>query len=331
MQTLLVTLQPQTALATLPYGDTLLGQLCWALRNRHGDDWLRQRLEGYTSDRPFLVVSDLLPAGYWPRPHLPANMLAGDSRSQDRKADKKKIWLPRDGWQQPLQQWLQACKTEKEVWPEFEQNGKRVRHGRITESQPHNAINRITGTTGEEGFAPYAVEQIWFPPGAQLELWLLHDPQRLPQPLLEQALEDIGSVGFGKDASIGLGKFGLIKVDSQQRLPMQPNSNSWLTLGPCAPQGGGFNPQRSYYQLFTRFGRHGDVAALTGQPFKSPVLLVQAGAVLTPQQQPLWSGQNWVGQGLGGDGSISRGKPETVQQGYCPVVGIDIGGELSND
>ncbi len=104
----------------------------------------------------------------------------------------------------------------------------------------------------------------------------------------QQCLIDIGDFGFGKDASIGLGKFEVVDFQAKP-LPAQSNANACLTLAPCAPQGLGFDSQRSYYQLFTRFGRHGDVAVhQEGKPFKNPVLLAQTAAVFyTPPPKPV--------------------------------------------
>ncbi|CAK0771646.1 CRISPR-associated protein Csm4 [Gammaproteobacteria bacterium] len=312
MKTLLVTLNPLTAFATPPYGDTLFGQLCWALRNRHGEDWLSERLQGYTQGKPFLVVADLFPSGYWPRPHLPPGLFPSQTENEeDRKAERKRVWLPRQEWKDPLAAWIQKGKAEKEIWSKDRRN----------RPQSHNTINRLTGATGDgiDGFAPYSVEQTWFPPEALLDLWLVHDPDRLTREQLETVLQDVGLAGFGKDASTGLGKFA-VKEIVEDSLPCQEESNAWLTLGFCAPQGCGFDSDRSYYQVFTRFGRHGDVAALSGHVFKSPILLARAGAVLTPKDA--FQKVSFVGQGLGGDGSLSKAIRETVHQGYAPVVGI---------
>ena len=128
----------------------------------------------------------------------------------------------------------------------------------------------------------------------------------------------MGATGFGRDASIGLGKFAVLEV-VETGLTAQTDANAYLTLAPCAPQGCGFLPDASRYQPFTRFGRHGDIAVQSGQPFKTPVLLAAAGAVLKPVR---YVETCFVGQGLGGDGQLSRAIAETVHQGYAPVVGI---------
>jgi len=66
--------------------------------------------------------------------------------------------------------------------------------------------------------------------------------------------------------------------------PSEGRANAWLTLGPCAPQGLGFCPVRSHWNSLTRFGRHGDIAVQSGQPFKRPVLLAKAGSLFWPEQ-----------------------------------------------
>jgi CRISPR-associated protein Csm4 len=58
-----IRIQPLSAFGTRPLGDTLFGQLCWAVRNRHGEERLDTLLDGYTQGQPFAVVSDAFPAG----------------------------------------------------------------------------------------------------------------------------------------------------------------------------------------------------------------------------------------------------------------------------
>lgn len=184
--------------------------------------------------------------------------------------------------------------------------------------QSHNVIDRRSGTTGE-GFAPYVMTQHWYA-DAPLDIHIALDDSQLSLNELRLLLENIGAFGFGRDASIGLGKFRLDALETQP-LREQPQANAWLTLAPCAPQILVFDPDRCFYHVFTRFGRHGDIAVHTGKPFKTPILLAQTGAVLTPKT---YETRSFIGRGLGGDGSLSNAIRETVQQGYTPVVGIRL-------
>ena len=65
------TIALHTPFGTPLAGDTLFGQLCWALREAAGGEALGKALEGYTLGKPWLVVSDGFPAGCLPRPTLP--------------------------------------------------------------------------------------------------------------------------------------------------------------------------------------------------------------------------------------------------------------------
>lgn len=321
MQTYRFTLSALSAFGTPLAGDTLFGQLCWTLRHQFGNARLNELLHGYTTGKPFAVLSDALPAGYVPLPNVPSDawQKSNSTDASDRKALKKKKWLPFTELAKPFVQWQSLAKSDTEVSPQAATP--------IERAQPHNTINRQTGTTGEGQFAPYAMPQIWFHPAMQFDLHVVLDEARLGLTELMAALAYMGQVGFGRDASIGLGKFELLgdAVLSGPRGEGVTSSagapNSFLTLGPCAPQGLGFCPVRSTYQVATRFGRHGDAAVQSGQPFKRPVLLAKAGGMFWPET--LDTSRQFIGQGLGGvDNPVSVVMPETVQQGYAPVVAV---------
>ena len=184
-------------------------------------------------------------------------------------------------------------------------------------AQPHNTLNRQTGSTGTGAFAPYTQAQLWFAPGMQFDLYLALDEARLPLAGLLAALTHIGHTGFGRDASIGLGKFALVGSPVAAPFGARPAGNAWLSLGPCAPQGQGFCPRPSYYQALTRFGRHGNTQATTGQPFKKPLLMAQTGAVFSGASPS----KPYVGQGIAG---VSKSQLQAVHQGYAPALAFRL-------
>ena len=313
MQTLRFTLRPLSALGTPMAGDTLFGQLCWTLRHQHGNDRLNTLLQGYTHCQPFAVVSDALPQGHVPLPSLPSSLWAKDPHHADRKSLKKKRWLRLSDMPEKLSKWQQLAVGDAAI-------------GKSTDrAQPHNTINRLTGTTGTGMFAPYTVAQTWLALGSLFDVVVALDERRISPAELQAAFTHMGQSGYGRDASIGLGKFELLGQPESVVWPPAggPTPNAYLTLGPCAPQGLGFCPVRSYWQVTTRFGRHGDVAVQSGSPFKRPVLLAKAGSVFWPEHAD--PAGTFIGQGLGGaDAPVSISMPETVQQGYCPVVPICV-------
>ncbi len=309
MQTLIATLRPRSAFGGPIRGDTLFGQLCWAASHRWGDARLDELLEGYTDGRPFAVVSDAFPQGHLPRPALPLHRFR-EVPGADRKAVKKRQWLPVAHFGEPLADWLRHAVPPSAITD------------RPVEShlQPHNTINRMTGTTGTGEFVPYVMPSQWFAPGLAFDLYITHDSRRIGSDEIRQLLEDIGLSGYGRDVSIGLGKFEVTALEIRD-WPAQNDANGWMTLAPCAPQGLGFDDERSWYQPFTRFGRHGDRAVHTGRPFKTPVLLADSGALFKPRD---YAPTTFVGRGLGGDGSLSKAIEETVHQGYAPALPIRL-------
>ncbi|MDR1367657.1 MAG: CRISPR-associated protein Csm7 [Candidatus Accumulibacter sp.] len=324
-QTCRFILRPQTAFGTPLAGDTLFGQLCWALRHRFGNEWLTERLAGYKDGCPFLVVSDAFPHGFLPLPTVPTAFWEAQPDA-DRKILKKKRWLPVEKLETGFSTWQSlACDDtdaaeavlQKYISPESRKGKERIFLQKLR-NQPHNSINRATSTTGEGNmFAPHTQTQYWFHPKMRLDLYAVLDETRLAAIDLETTLTNIGQSGFGRDASIGLGKFVGEYDAAFTGLPHAANANAFLTLAPCAPQGQGFVPERSFYQILTRFGRHGDIAARSGNPFKRPLLLAKTSGVFSPVA--LDRHRAFIGQGLG-DVSICR--PETVAQGYAPVVGV---------
>lgn len=311
------TLSLHSPLGTPLAGDTLFGQLCWALRETKGEAELIRRLTGYTTGQPWLVVSNGFPAGFLPKPTLPQHFEAQQSDPAQRKAAKQKRWIPvaidssttLGILQKPLGELLASAVDESTAF------------GRLPQSavQAHNTLNRLTGTTGEGEFAPYSMPQTFYASAQKIDLYLVVDESRSTAAEISDLLNVVGTAGFGRDASIGLGKF-TVDALGELKIPKNAPASAHWTLAPCAPQGQGFDGAQSYWRVLTRFGRHGNLHALTGKPFKTPVLLASAGAIFKPASA--FSSTHFIGQGLGGNGSLSKTEAATVHQGYAPVLPV---------
>ncbi len=326
MRRVLVRIRPRGAFGDPVRGDTLFGQLCWAVQQRFGDERLRELLDGYVDGKPFLVLSDAFPSGYLPRPALPLAMFDVDE-DDDRKRLKKMRWLPLSAFDRPVREWLAECVCDAEAATSMARPEKGERKPEaiwLERPQPHNTLHRFSNSTRAGEFAPYQMPALWPAPGLTLDIWILVDESRLALNELEMLLADVGMSGYGRDASIGCGRFCVESLDTDGWPEAQQGADAWLTLAPCAPQGLGWRPDRCFWKPFTRFGRHGQMAVFSGRPFKNPVLLADTGAVLTPE---LYVPVSVTGQGLGGSGKLSRAIPETVHQGYAPLLGIRLGGE----
>ncbi len=321
MQGYTYTLKPLSTFATAMIGDTLFGQLCWMIRNRFGESKLEELLQGYTDGKPFMVVSDAFPHGHIPKPTVP-NWFFEDADPEQRKILKKKVWMPLAEIDLELTQWQKVCKSSAELFPG--DRGQAQTAWQIERIQPHNSIDRLTGTTGTGGFAPYGMLQSWFRQNVLLDCHIVLDQNRLSKDDLHECLNDLGTFGFGRDATIGAGKFEITR-EKEFTVNHLESATALLTLAPCTPQGMGYNPELSFYQPFTRFGRHGDIAVhQSGKPFKNPILMAQTGALFGTSTT-----QDFIGQGLGASKhKLSNAIAGTVQQGYAPVVPVQFSNTL---
>jgi CRISPR-associated protein Csm4 len=308
MQWITAHIRPRSAFGTPLRGDTLFGQLCWLLRYRHGEAALAAWLEGYAAGHPFACLSDALPQGWAPRPDLPP---AAGLDPDKRKADKKKRLVSLAALAKPLGKLEDGDLQEHKGW--------------FSSLQSHNSIGRESGTTGN-GADPFQAERRWPSADTLLDVHIVFAPERIDADTLMRALGDVGQWGYGRDASIGLGRFELVgQTEGRPAAPCRPDG--FLTLAPCAPQGGPWDSARCFYRPFVRFGRHGGEAAQGANPFKAPLLLADTGAVLVPQDGAMpdpWATMI-VGRGLGGGGQLSRQIPQTVHQGYAPALPIELG------
>jgi len=304
------TLALHTPLGTPLAGDTLFGQLCWALRETQGEAELTHQLEGYTEGQPWLVVSDGFPAGYLPKPAWPQHF-EPQADATKRKEAKKKHWIPTAETGQPLQALLASAVGDATAYDKAP----------LRDVQPHNTLNRLTGTTGEGEFAPYTMPQIFYARGQRIDVYLVLDDDRVSADEIQRLLAATGASGFGRDASIGLGKFSVERLEPVSFAAPAKASAFW-SLAPCTPQGQGFDSKQSYWRVLTRFGRHGNAHALAGNPFKTPILMAATGAIFVPEGE--YGPRQFIGQGLGGGGRLSKAEPATVHQGYAPVLSIGM-------
>jgi CRISPR-associated protein Csm4 len=338
-----ITIKPLSGFGTPLKGDTIFGHLCWqaAYDNDLFGKPIAELLAGYDRD-PFLITSSAYPKFHvhgkavraLKRPDLPVQFflsLEGENAREiigQRKAMKAKTWmtlvagerieslrsmnylddlglLNHMGGSGALQAQGAGCKVESET---------------ITRSflQTRNAVNRTTGATAAGAFAPFGVEQSVFIPGMELALLAAISDDISPASV-EKALVRVGETGYGKDASIGLGRFEVTGMDEVDLGALGSHGpNACYTLGPCVPDKSVY--RRTYYKPFIRFGRHGDVLAKSKNPFKNPVIMADEGAVLEPLDRAILH-RPYIGTGVM---HVSKTEPNSVTQGYTLYIPVTV-------
>lgn len=317
MQWLCFTIQPQSSFGTALVGDTLFGQFCWAICYLFGEEKLKNLIDKDKNyqNNPFVIFADAVPKEFIYKPVVPEEYLGvTEVTAQKRRELKQQTYIAIDMVSQPLKQWKNHLKTNKEVLKTLASNP--TLKNKITQRYPqaHNSIDRRSQTTGEGDFAPYTEILTWYYPNIQLDIYCLLDTDQLSIENCQKTLEYIGKTGYGKDGNLGKGKFNIIEVKNNISFTTPEKANAYLTLAPCAPQGQDF--EVGFYHTLTRFGKHGDVRAIENFR-KNPLLLANTAAIFKPKA---FKSKQYIGQGL--QGNISLHYPETIHQAYTPVIAV---------
>jgi len=296
-----ITLNIDGTFATPPKGDTLFGQLCWSLAELEGEAKLDQWLEGYTDNRPFFIVSDILLGDRVLFPPIPPTHLGIPFDAGSRKELKCKRAITIDALKKSGYKINASTRLACENFENWH-----------TTIQMRNKIDRRNNTTGN-GFDPFASKRYDIKK-REATLYIAVDNNRINIETLSKALEYVGKYGFGKDATIGRGRFTVKEIE-EKSFNMK-DANAVLTLGPSILYGQNF--EEVYYDPFTRFGKHGGYLA-HGRVWKNPVVMADSFALIKKDTPSMY-----IGQGLGGDGSISKRMPKTVHQGYAVTIPVRL-------
>ena len=283
-------LTPESGFVTPLRGDTLFGQLCWAIVHRQGATRLTELLSRY-DEAPFVVVSDGFAPGHLPKPTLPSTLL-GES-PEDKKVNRKKVWLTPESLGTGS---YTKAKTDKEA-------------GYLEEEvlTLHNSLNYKTFRTDKGQFAPYGATEMEI---SERDLYLLIDESQTSVEEITDALELVGLGGFGKESGTGKGRFTVTDLIAVE-FPIE--GRSFMALSPVSLEDE--KAEETWYQPFTRFGKHGDARAKRA-PFKRPLLLADVGAVL---QYAVRSVKPYLGKALR---NVSSAHDDTVHQGYAIAIAI---------
>lgn len=340
-----ITMRPQSGFGTPLKGDTLWGHFCWQAAHDPGlvDGGLERQLECYM-ERPFLVVSSAFPrftVGQrtfyaLKRPELPLSFFI-DTRNADRLArmegakelkDRKWVLLEKGGLFLNLTRG--SLMSEEDVLSYADKQSSPARRRQMQKlhgvrfsaavDEPHNTINRLTSSTGTGFFAPYTQEVLHYYPETVLALFVLLDDSVTDIARVRSAFERVGGYGYGKNASIGTGRFAIGDVNEVAFPSEEFEGHALYTLGPCVPERETY--EKIYFKPFIRYGKHGDLLAKSANPFKNPVVMADEGAVLFPRRTGKLQ-RPFVGRSVTG---VSKSMPNTVVQGYAPYIPLKLEG-----
>lgn len=264
--------------ATPPTSGTIFGHLAWAYRARHGQAALQGLLDRLPAEP--IAVSDLLPADHLPVPllptppeHLPRPLTSeARERYERRKQERTRRTITTTAWRN-VRVGATAAKVLKQA------SGARLfAPSRV----PHNRIDRRTGQTPEEGGGGLWFADEFWPQGERPEADLyVRTP--LPRQELADLVRDVGETGFGADAAMGRGRFGISGIEEAGWLDNAPaagGTRRMLSLSQGFITANMREPRWKRFVLFGKVAR--TVMAEGARPWKLPLVLAEAGCSFTP-------------------------------------------------
>jgi len=329
-----ITIQPTSPFGTPLKGDTLFGHFCWQAAEDPDllTGGLGKWIECY-ADNPFAVFSSAWPVLQFNGEQVyamprPSGLQVNNGNKRDRrenilynKAAKKKKWLLVD-LSLDIKMADEQLQSDTDLFRLFLQDQqpadakslrlliKNQQKLCMPVIQAHNSINRLTMSTGSGEFAPFSHDNFQFLPGLSLIVFVAVNDNALDAERLQKGFERIGSWGYGRDASAGLGRFIVESVEEHVWPKAADSASGCYTLGPSVPQKETFI--RCHAVPFTRFGRHGAALARSANPFKRPVIMADEGAVLYPINREIFAAP-YIGTAVK---NVSAVEPQTVVQGY---------------
>lgn len=280
MKTYKILFKINSSIITPLQADTFFGCICWAIRYLYGESSLVKFLDAYKQE-PLIILSDGYPEDFISKPILKpitydevvnlAKDLFGESRKSLIDCILKIKRLRKIKYLH-----ISDFESLKENLSEFNLLKLLLKQ---EQTQPkifstlvfHNTINRKTNTVLSEG-GLHPVEETFYT--TNLNIFL--KTKEFGPENLKSIFEYICLSGLGRSASTGKGAMKFISIE-ETKLPVSQNPNAFMTLSCFIPKKA--DPQKGYYQVFTKYGKLGGDYARSKNPFKKPLLMFTSGSV----------------------------------------------------
>ena len=309
MKTYCLKLRPRNSFLTPWQADTIFGSLCWIMTWREGTDALSQFLQHYKNGNPPFILSDGFPGDFLPAPVHLSLMTPRDEGLegyQYAKKLKKVSWLTRE-------EFKSVCSGKLNIQPAAGRDPIK------TFTTLHSSINRISGTTGDEGSLFELKEQAVYESetlDGTISIYI-----RIQNGWEEKLLDlfkNLSLTGYGKKRSVGKGSFELLGgPESFDGFDLIQGANGFVSLSSFVPAKD--DPTGGFYKTLVKYGKLGGEYAFSGNPFKKPLMMMTAGSsfYVTGDVKPFY------GRLIEG---TAPAKPEVVQYGFAFAVPIRLEG-----
>ncbi len=313
-----IIIKPKSSFTTLLKGDTIFGNLCWHIN--YNNNSLQTLLQCYDTN-PFMVVSSAVillkdnntKKYIFKKPNAPEEILFTKNEQwvKDRKErQKKQYFILQDN----------SCFIEniKDIYLAQEEI---IKFFYTKKTLQHNTINRETCTTGTNQFAPWTISTNFYNEKLNLVFFVAIDEAKFTIEDLKKSFCSLGVAGFGKKSSIGYGIFDVISCEESNLFKnLNKNTNYVYTIAPCVPKKDEICEEKSYFQPFTRFGKHGDILAKSDNPFKKPIIMMDEYSLIKLNKTIDYN-YPIIGSAIT---NVSNVDVNTVAQGYTLCLPVNL-------
>ncbi len=256
--------------------DTLMGQMCWVMKELFGEELLEEFIFYLEEDIPPFIVSAGFPGDLLPKPLLPQRRERSLTLDeiQRRKEVKKVDYITRERFNRAL---TQGVLDEVHLLPS---------PFKVT-TNLHASIGRNTGTTSGEG-GLYSLDEYFLSDEyGYISLYALVAPDWYD--IFTESIEYMGHIGFGKKKSSGKGRFLVQSIEGFDGFTIPEEPDGFVVLSHYLPAK--TDPMDGRYHVTIRHGKLGEDRAQWSNPFKRPVILISPGATFKEENPSPYYGR----------------------------------------
>jgi CRISPR-associated protein Csm4 len=303
MRTYRLKLKPKSSFITPWQADTIFGSLCWIMAWRKGAESLTQFLSEYRKGNPCFILSDGMPGDLLPAPvYLPLILKTDDY--QKAKSLKKTAWLRPDEFEMLRK-------------GNFELEGHESIKPFKTFTTLHSSINRLTGTTGDEGSLFELEEYVFDFKAAKADYISVYLKIREGfEDMVMSLFRDLALSGYGAKKSAGKGSFEIMgELVEFKNFDAFKEANAFVTLSNFVPAPD--DPADGYYRTMVKYGKLGGEYTFTDNPFKRPIVMITTGSTfLVKETYKPYYGCMII--------NIAPSRPEIIHYGYAFAVPVSL-------
>lgn len=338
-----LTLKLKSGLLSELHSDTVMGHFCWRLRDKYGDDKLKEYISYWHKENtlpPFTISNGLLEKDFW------------DEKKKE--VIRTELFFPKPLFHLKKSEETEKKKSKKELMIDFLLNKELKSIDLLTTSQfklaisgnkvelYDNVINDKLERPKFETDLKVSVEIDRNSLNAREGQLFSYHPKFLDEDTrvvflikildedayyhkfnCEEILKDVFEIGFGKKKSSGFGQFELYKNFEEFSLLQEPEdseANAFINLGNYLPSNDdGISKDGSSYDFIVKYGRLSEEKSLSENPFKKPLVLFTPGSIFKTSKIKDYYGQVTQGGHISEfDLAVQFGIPFTLKFNLVP-------------